>query len=55
MNKMKKKQVKRKKKSIKAGCPRSFSNEHSFETYGVPKGKMRCVHCGIIKSMRKAR
>jgi len=40
--------------SGKAGCPRSYSNEHSFETYGMPKGKMKCVHCGKIKTMRKA-
>jgi len=45
----------REKQNKKVGCPRSYSNEHAFETYGVPKGKMRCVHCGIIKSMRKTR
>ena len=42
-------------KNAKSGCPNSYSNEHSFETFGMPKGKMKCVHCGIIKSMKTAR
>ncbi len=43
------------KKNYKLGCPNSYSGEHAFETFGLPKGKMRCVHCGVIKSMKKAR
>jgi hypothetical protein len=49
------KELIREKQGSKAGCPRSYSGEHAFETYGVPKGKMRCVHCGIIKSVKRAR
>lgn len=41
--------------SYKQGCKGSLSGEHSFETYGMPKGKMKCVHCGKIKSIKKAR
>jgi len=41
--------------SFKSGCPNSYSGEHSFETWGMPSGKMRCVHCGAIKSIKKAR
>ena len=35
----------------KQGCPYSYSGEHSFESYG--KGKIKCIHCGIIKPIKK--
>jgi len=47
--------IREKSKSYKQGCPKSYSGEHSFETFELPKGKMSCVHCGAIKSMRKAK
>lgn len=45
----------RSRKNTRLGCPNSYSGEHAFETYGVPKGKIRCVHCGLIKSIKKAK
>ena len=47
--------IKSSSRSYKRGCPNSLSREHSFETYGMPKGKMKCVLCGAIKSMKKSK
>jgi len=31
-------------------CPRSYSYEHAYISYG--KGKIKCVHCGYVKKIK---
>lgn len=36
-------------------CPRSFSNEHVYDTSGYEQGKLTCLLCGLEVTVTEAR